>query len=538
MANSESLTEISPQRIALNKEREAFEARQAREREAFARRESLLEQETAFGKYDITAPNEGEETYASYLEKRPSDGVIRDGDGFRDVKSGNFASEEAYGAQKSSTEDYYHEQMNAQGAEAEKTQADYEAMGLVQLAKETAKAQLLGDKIEAEFIHDIAYNRVMEEATRPGGDDWTQEQVDQQMAQFDVDVEKFIRKQETGSFDARGTDAEATEGEVIDGAEVTDENEKQEIPTEFAEEIITGAEFELEQEMVATYSDGTRIEGTIDNLLIDPSGKRLYHLVDSNGNGFFANADELAPLEPETAPDEAAAVDVDPNDQIDLSGIETGVDEHVDQQEQTEDAEPKKSKFDRLKDFFRPSHIGAKWTTWTTKLSERSNNGLTDEEAEIRSKRLRLALGLGIAGGLLLQAINRDVMMSGGGSLFDWNFDLFDGGNGGGGEKGSGGHSSEPIHEGDGDTGQDNTPEAVDLPDFDENVTDGEGGYQLFEHSQLTDKQWDDVQFELLNEHNQDNEFYLMDDGNVGLTRQGPLSAGVQDFIKQRFNRD
>ena len=149
----------------------------ARLKAQLAKAEIAANEAEAFGKFDVTAPNVSEQTYESYLAQRPEDGIMRDGESFRDNISGQFASAEAYGSDKTpqSTADYYHNLMESDSKPYE--EKDFKSLGLKQLVFEMAKAENLGDKALSLEVQDAMGSRLTELAEKEG---WTSKQKDEQ----------------------------------------------------------------------------------------------------------------------------------------------------------------------------------------------------------------------------------------------------------------------------------------------------------------------------------------------------------------------
>lgn len=71
-------------------------------------------------------------------------------------------------------------------------------------------------------------------------------------------------------------------------------------------------------------------------------------------------------------------------------------------------------------------------------------------------------------------------------------------------------------------------------PDVNFTISHGEGGYALFQSEGLSSAQWNQHAEQLLQQYPAD--FYRMPGGGVGLSHQGLLSQGAQDFIRSLKN--
>lgn len=233
-----------------------------------------------FGKYDVTVPGEGELNYQEYLEKRPAEGVVRDGGDFRDAQSGRYSSAESYEAQRVSSQDYY-DKIGGLVNKAEYQPPDYESMGVLQLAKETAKARRLGDRAEEAQILEAVHHYLTADAMK---DDT--ESPEQAQARFDADVARYdslvsrflgrpdVHAQQAGQAHAepsgegepsarvvsQGSDAEPV---VSTGADDKGDIDKVGTPEPIAEPKEPGKDLELhvgEQTSDATPQSGKELE--------------------------------------------------------------------------------------------------------------------------------------------------------------------------------------------------------------------------------------------------------------------------------------
>ncbi|HRN90256.1 MAG TPA: hypothetical protein PK265_00545 [Candidatus Saccharibacteria bacterium] len=219
-----------------------------------ARKQIEVNGATNFGKFDSVASNEGEVNYKEYLENRPNDGVIRDGEGHRDVKSGQFASQADY-LEQTAPKNEILDMLNNPGEEAD---LDYESKSRTELIKLAADAKELGDRAEVEDIKAAFEHNLMEEFTREIGagmteedaeaerlryadTDRTDEQFNAELAAFDAAIDKMLalrnQKNNTETVSAEGVekdgDSAETKAEVKlnIGDRVTYKNKRSDIVT-------------------------------------------------------------------------------------------------------------------------------------------------------------------------------------------------------------------------------------------------------------------------------------------------------------------
>ena len=125
-----------------------------------------IQRNEAFGKYDQHVPNKDEETHQSYLNQRPADGVLRDGEGFRAAASGQYASEASYTAQNGTAQSHYDTLNGIENTSFEAPKFDN--LSLTQLAKEAAQANRLNDIAGVDEIRAVAERAIMDRITQPG----------------------------------------------------------------------------------------------------------------------------------------------------------------------------------------------------------------------------------------------------------------------------------------------------------------------------------------------------------------------------------
>lgn len=159
-----------------------------------------VQQKEAFGKFDVTVPNEGEDTYQSYIDKRPGEGIVRNAaDQPVNTETNKFASQEAYEAQKGNSQDYYDKLGGIAAKQEQFTPPTYEEMGLLQLAKEASKARQLGDPAEEATIraaleHHLTGDALKDDTETP---EQAQARYDADLARYEELVDKLSKRGET-----------------------------------------------------------------------------------------------------------------------------------------------------------------------------------------------------------------------------------------------------------------------------------------------------------------------------------------------------
>lgn len=178
-------------------------------------------QKEAFGKYDVTAPNEGEETYQSYLDKRPAGPtgeLTRTGQVPQNAETGKIASQAAYQEQLGDATRYYNEKAGLHDAEAH--DPGYDVMGVAQLAKEVINARALGDPaaeadIRKALEHHLTMDAMKDDSESPAE---AQARYEGEVARFEELVVKFANMAPTEpnvfgpGAEARGAAAAAEAG--------------------------------------------------------------------------------------------------------------------------------------------------------------------------------------------------------------------------------------------------------------------------------------------------------------------------------------
>lgn len=221
--------------------------------------------------------------------------------------------------------------------------------------------------------------------------------------------------------------------------------------------------------------------------------------------------DTIAPLD---LPDEAA-VKLERAKDVDESGDEKAVREKA--------KAWWNSRKENLKDIF--TWWGTKYTMtkdWALNLGVKE--GMSDEEIDKRRNRNRtiFILGTGALLGGAIAAIATETAIH-----------VADGATAAGLGHGHdiAGHefaAQHPMHEAPAPT---STPEITSPSSDYYNISDGEGGYRLFENLHLSDTQWNQFSQQLL-ERNPD-DLYIMPSGGIGLAHPGWLSTNMQQDINQ-----
>lgn len=225
----------------LDQEQRRLEEQQKVLYEKRAQKIAEIRRYEAAGKYDTSVPNIDEYTRQSYLDQRPSDGVIREGSGFRKADNGQFASEAAYAAQNGSAQDHYDTVGGIENKDLE--QPNFEDLSFMELVKEAAKASTLGDIAGIKEVRDIAEHNLMVVATEPGSE-WTQEQFDEQMKRFDTLTERLVSDNAKTPAETAPADPDAVaapDAEPVVGGDPALKTEPLEMTLEEAEAIVAAS---------------------------------------------------------------------------------------------------------------------------------------------------------------------------------------------------------------------------------------------------------------------------------------------------------
>lgn len=542
-----------------------------------ARKRIEVQGATNFGKFDITAPNQGEESYSTYIEQRPSDGVIRDTEGFRQTKTGQFAAETAY-VEQTAPKNEILDMLHNPGEQAE---AHYDTMSRMELIKAAADAKVLGDRAELEDIRAAFEHNLMEEFTREISAGLTEEesktqglryektkrtdeQFNLELAQFDTEIDKLLvvrsqkNRAETEKLSTQSLTSEANEQNL------TDEVSEQALPSpERADKLVL---FGVGDIVKVRRTSGEIEEGwSVSNYYTDAFGERTYDVnkdglrkpripedelvewqnsenVVAGAHGSDGEALEGESLEEyELRMAMEAAVEGGPTNET----AEAGTTEPVSGEGTGDGGEPETeasklnklkaswgNKRDAIKDFLRPSRIAASWET-SRALKRHEREDMTEEERQKEKRRNRVLLILGgFAGGVIVSSLvtkgiidastTHTVLGQGGNT--PGSIDALHNGSGTGHttvESGIGGAAAGNIIS--------TNPDIIVRP--------GEGGEALLTRLgvQHPDRVWSTIQDQLL--RSSPTEFYKEGAEMVRITRPGPLSAQTQAIINNAIGR-
>lgn len=465
---------------------------------------------TEFGKYDVAVPNEGEDTYQTYLDQRPTDGVIRDGESFRSTINGKFSSAEAHRTQNGTAQEHY-DTLGGILNEHIETPPDLDTLGFAQLAREQSKAEALGDRYTVEQISAAAEHSIMEFATRPGST-WTDEQYQAELVRYNELV---------GRFSARNVDSDPVvaiaepsvvnaapylSGEDIFQRRQADEAALSESPPTDPEvavsdapevagvtdpEVVNDPENEINKNTVL-HLNGEPV--FFERKFADPDGNDIYEVMNADGKLVLVRQDDLTIGE------------------LEVRG------EVVEKKSARERA---KAWWGDKKDvLFSPAYWGARWTNGPAHWlhSRGVTEDMTPEQVDTQRNKNRrnnilgvAAIAVGVVGVTILGVAIHD-------SLGQPNVDpsiVHD----------------HPISEA--------TPIATELiptpgpevvtsdPNF--NVPSGGGGIEMFSKLGINEATWYSNDDTLLKQFPGD--FYSMGSGSVGIAHPGFLSEVAQDYI-------
>lgn len=516
-----------------------------RAEDELAAAQHVYDQETAFGKHDVTVPNEGEYTYADYLEQRPAEAVVENDGVFRGEGSGQFAKEADYLDQTLTGQEYY-DHKGGLVNEGEYEAPNYEEMGVMQLAKEAANARQLGDRAGEEEIRSALENHLTMDALRD--DTETPEQAlaryNAEVARYEQLVNRFVSRAEGEASHA--TDAhQKPSGEGEPSARAVEDNEQ-------AAEA--GAYYKGKKVSIVSATKSP-IDSSLDGLeVIDEDGVVHRAIASEVSYGPGSTSIEDAPVDTQDANDVDAeganrtvGNDTTEKENVDASGKEliplTVPSEVADEEEQ--------SRVDKLKGWLRNSkeravllmysgvdHWNRGWNKvrqgWRDNVLDHGvEETMTDEEKEKKRNRNRILV---VAGAAAIVGVGIAAALALG----------HHGGNGGQGAIGGDLPDSdpsptptapeaptpEPEVTPPADTeGLRWTPEDLDgIAELSDPIPQGGGGEQLFRDLGMDISKWYNNEDALL--QNFPNDFYRMDDGHVGIARPGTLPQEVQDFIR------
>ncbi len=493
----------------------------------YARKTAMLNQVEAFGvkdKFEGPLLEDGRPiagSHADYHSQRHSDGIVRDGSGFRQAESGQFASEEGYTTQNGTAQEHYDKLMGFENEGVHET--GFENMGIMQLAKEQAKAEIMNDVAGMNEIRGVSDQYMLEQAAIKGSGT-TYADLDQAAVRYQKLVEKFKSKElgETSAVEGdEDKDEKPADGEKpVNETEGTKPNETDpnEAPAETPEkEHKVGDTAEYNGETVTL---GQKLAGT-DKLV-------AYEVVKSDGSRTLVYEHEL------TFPEPAA--------------------EKESVGEKAKRFWKKGTSF--IAEKFTMGYMGARWFVEDS-IINRGIDPLTTsfEDAEKIKHRRRIALVAGTAAVLVALAISRDFhgFGSGGGGSHVANALPTDT------PTPSPSASEVPTSDGSEFTlpqtphapelnpndpaftltpvdqaptgtpspdvlGATPTPDALSNPDF--TITQGEGGLQLFNRLGIDPAKWAANASRLLQQHGED--FYTRPGGGIGISHPGALSEATR----------
>lgn len=559
---------------ALEKER----ARLASERAKLDHKENILNIEEGFGKYDQdVTPAEGEMTYQQYLAQRPAEGVVRDGEGFRDAQSGQFASHEVYEAQKVSSQDHY-DKVGGLVNTGEYQPPNYEEMGVVQLAKEAARARALGDvanekEIRAAVEHYLTMD-AMKDDTETAEE--AQDRYDAEIARFDSLVERFENlRASMGKESVAPQPAEAVESQPV---EAVTPAEAQAAPEAEVEEVAAPEEAPAAEEVHAPEAapasspdllyNGEKV--SVRNVFESPDGKKVVEVIGADGESHLIYEHELAynaPAKEEPEPEGPRyRVDGDntwkiptvvPEEEVKGKELVPFGAEHkqlVPVPEEEPEAE-KLSRWERTKNWFAKekanyqkyggkAYWGEKWTQSIRGFKDHVldygvDDDMTEEEKEHTRKRNRVILLVGVGAiaatsiGLAIAHANAVHHVAGGvGSTGGHEGTVPDVG-GAGAPRPSAETGVKDLPFNAGSPGVETVPSGAEASAISPeafNIPRGLGGEELFKNLGIDPSKWYNNENSLLARFPQD--LYRMRDGHVGISHSGMLTQGLQDAIK------
>ena len=504
-----------------------FSPRPTDERDELARLEAQLAKKkvevngnTEFGKYDTTVPNEGEDTYQTYLDQRPAEGVVRDGESFRD--NGKFASADAYAEQNGTAEAHYDE---VNGIETEVPSTNFEDLSFMQLASELAKANELGDRAGAQEIRAAAEHKIMDQITRPGYEtaDAETEYADE-VARFNATADKLSKTApnevaeattvqpplETESVPTSAYDSE--EEEEAGEATPVSPNVALDSPINIPEANPTSIEVELPvftevtpdaNEQVLLNGENVAKEG----YMTLPDGTKLFRVTNAEGETLWAGENVL-----EVSNLDDAEVQAEP-DNAEKEGRFARVKAWA--------AANKEKHFDN----FSNKYMAKLFTMYNSVLDYRTNDSMDSGEIDRIRNVNRRALIIGGAALGVLGLIGIGVSLTEHAGDTDTS-SLPDMGNGDGGASAEGQAAADAAAA---EAAQHTAEEAATTQLFD--IPRGQGGLELFRNLGIDPSKW------AANAPNFPsmfpNDFTVMDGGGIGIKHSGWISPEAQEFIKK-----
>ncbi len=500
----------------------------------------LADQLEAFGAFDTTVPNEGEVNYQQYLDQRPADGVVRDGEGYRDTQSGQFASEATYEAQNGTTQDYY-DQKGGMVNTAEYQPPNYEEMGVLQLAKEAAKARQLGDRATEEEVRAAVEHYLTADAMKDDSEspEEAQARFESELNRYDQLVDRFLGRgaaqhageshsPKPGEGDtsertaANETDAEseATTVQPVDTLEDIELGNPTPVDTLDDLTLVDATEAESEKVEPGGYYNGKKVSVT--NVVPHPSGdtsKDTLTVQDEDGNITTIHADEI---EYKGGASKDTSSEQLPGKELELVPTE---------QETAKKWWQKVGSFIRERAgvaYWAGQFEGAKHGAKEWFLNRGVEDSMNEDEKEERRRHNRHVnmvggIALGIAGGFLAGfAIANGLPSGGSGDAARHVGEGLSGAGTPGGSHEVGGQQLQDLMNSANPGGVETAPADIIT------AAPGQGGESLFNGLGIDASKWYDNARAMLHDFPQD--FYL--EGNdVRIAHTGPLSQGAQNFI-------
>jgi len=498
-----------------------FSPRPTDERDELARLEAQLAHKklevqgnTEFGKYDTVVPNEGEGTYQDYLEQRPSEGIVRDGESFR--KDGKFASADAYAEQNGTTQAHYDEVTHFKENEP---LTNFEDLSFMQLASELAKSNDLNDIDGSKEIRAIAEHKIMDQITQPGRESsQADKEYADELTRFNEMVDKLskVAPEQASEAPVALLEAEASDDEPVVAENVAPVspnvaltspiNIPEANPTSIAVEMPVFTEvFPEVNEQVLLNGQNVAKEG----VMTMPDGTKLFKVTNLEGKTLWASENALEIVNSDTVSAEA----------------------------EDEEGE-KEGRFARMKawavankekhfDTFTNKYMAKLWTSYQSALDYRTTEDMSPAEVDrIRNiNRKALMIGGAAIGALTLLGIGISLVDHAGdadpSSLPTGNAD---GGAGSEGQSAIDAANAAAAAE----AAQHAAEEAATTELF--NIPQGQGGLKLFENLGIDPSKWTTNAPNFPSMFPAD--FNFMNDGSVGIKHSGWISPEAQAYIK------
>ncbi len=240
------------------------------------------QQKEEFGKYDVTVPGKGEGNYQEYIDSRPNDGIVRNGDVYQYADTGKFAGEAAYTAQNGTAEDHYDkvEKVSINGEH-------YKEMGVMQLAKEAAIARKDGNKAREGLIFEALEHHLTMDAMKDDSESPAEAQ-----ARYESEVQRYedlVLKFAAGEtskvepFPPANAEAQQPAGEANASANPNTDPSTQETAPAASEATLSGEKV------------------TIDNVFVSPDGQKVVQITGEDGKKQYVAESDLNFSAPDTS---------------------------------------------------------------------------------------------------------------------------------------------------------------------------------------------------------------------------------------------